>query len=76
MDRVKEKMGCGRVKRERMRGRERVKSILIPLIHTTAVLPTGVFTCTHTTCTQWFKVPARHIAVCCAAHQYAVWTFI
>lgn len=30
-------------------GRERVKSILIPLIHTSAVLPTGVFTCTHTT---------------------------
>lgn len=36
--------GRGTVKEE---GRERVKSILIPLIHTRAVLPTGIFTCTH-----------------------------
>ena len=31
----------------REEGRERVKSILIPLIHTSAVLPTGIFTFTH-----------------------------
>lgn len=53
--------------------RERVKSILIPLIHTSAALPTGMFPCTHTH-TQCCKAPVRHSAVCYSAHQCAAWT--
>lgn len=37
-------------------GRGRVKSILIPLIHTSAVLPTGVYTCTHVGSKHWSDI--------------------
>lgn len=40
---VREKMSV------REEGRERVESILIQLIHPSAVLPTGIFACTHST---------------------------
>lgn len=57
---------------ETIRGTERVKLILIQLIHHRAVSPSGILMCTHTH-THTGNLHRLDL-FCCAAHQYKVRT--
>lgn len=64
-------MGEEETMRVREERKERAKSILIPLIYPGVVLPTGMFTCTHTHADTHLLVRYRAV---CYTPLYILWS--